>query len=64
MKEQNYVRVNLTNNPATYGEISVPDRVIDKSATILANLLLDFVKNGGNTADITPSNVFGNGRKQ
>jgi hypothetical protein len=32
---------------------------INKSASILANVLIDFVKNGGNLKDLTPKNVFG-----
>ena len=32
---------------------------INKSATILANVLIDFVKNGGSIKDLTPKNVFG-----
>ena len=32
---------------------------IEKSASILANILIDFVKNGGSVNDITPQNVFG-----
>ncbi len=32
---------------------------INKSANILANVLIDFVKNGGSLKDLTPKNVFG-----
>lgn len=32
---------------------------INKSATILANVLIDYVKNGGSLKDFTPQNVFG-----
>ena len=32
---------------------------INKSANILANVLIDFVKNGGSIKDLTPKNVLG-----
>ena len=32
---------------------------INKSANILANILIDFVKNGGSIKALTPKNVFG-----
>jgi hypothetical protein len=32
---------------------------INKSANILANVLIDYVKNGGSLKDLTPQHVFG-----
>lgn len=61
MKEQNYVKVNLTTNQTTQGELNIPDDKINASAKILANILLDYVRNGGSTTDLTPEKVFGKG---
>ena len=37
---------------------------INESATILANVLIDFAKNGGSIKDLTPKNVFGMKRNE
>ena len=47
-----------------YGELNLPDEKLKASATILANILLDYMKSGENTTDLTPSKVFGQRRKQ
>ena len=47
-----------------YGELNLPDEKLKASATILANILLDYVRNSENTKDLTPSKVFGQRRKQ
>ena len=61
MKGQNYVGVNLQTNQTTHGELNIPDDKINASAKILANILLDFVRNGGSTTDIAPEKVLGKG---
>ena len=61
MKEQNYVKVNLTTNLTTQGELNIPDDKLQASAKILANILLDYVRNGDSTKDLTPEKVFGKG---
>ena len=61
MKGQNYVGVNLTTNQTTQGELNIPDDKLHASAKILANILLDFVRSGGSTTDLTPEKVFGKG---
>ena len=61
MKGQNYVKVNLTTNLTTQGELNIPDDKLQASAKILANILLDFVRNGGITTDLMPEKVFGKG---
>ena len=46
------------------GELNLPDEKIKASATILANILLDYMKSGGDMSNIMPSKVFGQRRKQ
>lgn len=60
-KLQNTVIVDLQTNNTTFGELNLPNETIDTCATILANLLLDYVKNGGSIEELTPSKVFGKG---
>ena len=62
--KQNCAKVNLQTRQTECGELDLPDEKIKASATILANILLDYVRNGENTADLTPSKVFGQRRKQ
>lgn len=45
------------------GRLNLPKERLEASAKILANILLDYAKNGGNTDDLTPDKVFGR-RKQ
>ena len=47
-----------------YGELNLPDEKLKASAKILANILLDYMKSGGDMKDITPSKIFGQRRKQ
>lgn len=43
--------------------LNLPKERIQTSAKILADILLDYARNGGNMDDLTPESVFGR-RKQ
>lgn len=45
------------------GRLNLPKERIQTSAKILADILLDYSRNGGNMDDLTPESVFGR-RKQ
>ena len=62
--KQNCVKVDLQTKQTTYGELNLPDEKLKASAKILANILLDYMKSGGDINDLTPSEVFGQRRKQ
>ena len=62
--KDNCVEINFGTKQTTYGELNLPDEKLKASATILANILLDYMKSGGDMKDITPSKVFGQRRKQ
>ena len=62
--KQNCAKVDLQTRHTEFGELNLPDKKIKASATILANILLDYMKSGGDMKDITPSKVFGQRRKQ
>lgn len=59
-QRQNTLIVDLDTNNTTFGELNLSNETIDTSATILANLLLDFVEKGNRLDELTPS-VFGKG---
>lgn len=40
-------------------ECELPQEQIEVSAKILANILLDYVNNGGSVAELTPKKLFG-----
>ena len=62
-KEDNCVEVNLLTGETKVGRIDLPKERIEASAKILANILLDYARKGGDMNDLTPEKVFGR-RKQ
>ena len=60
-QRQNTLIVDLDTNNTTFGELNLSNETIDTSATILANLLLDFIKKGNRLDELTPNSVFGKG---
>ena len=62
--KQNCAKVDLQTKQTEFGELNLPDEKLKASATILANILLDYMKSGGDINDLTPSKVFGQRRKQ
>ncbi|MDE6597536.1 MAG: hypothetical protein K2K60_02740 [Clostridia bacterium] len=59
----NYISVELSTGIAECGSLNFSDEVLDKSAQVLANILLDFVSNGGSTMSLMPSVVWRIGDK-
>ena len=62
--KQNCAKVDLQTRQTECGELNLPDEKLKASATILANILLDYMKSGGDMNDLTPCKVFGQRRKQ
>ena len=62
-KEDNCVEVNLITGETVFGRLNLPKDRIEASAKILANILLDYARKGGDMNDLTPEKVFGR-RKQ
>ena len=58
-QEKNVVTVDLTSGATSKTPCDLSQEQINKSANILANVLIDFVKNGGSLKDLTPQHVFG-----
>ena len=53
------VSVDLTTGTKEKSPCKLSQEQIEKSAVVLANILIDFVKTGGAVNGITPQNVFG-----
>ena len=62
-KEDNCVEVNLITGETVFGRLNLPKDRIEASAKILADILLDYARKGGDMNDLTPEKVFGR-RKQ
>ena len=57
--QENTVEVYLSTEHKEKGRLNPPKEIIQTSAKILADILLDYARNGGNMDDLTPENVFG-----
>jgi len=61
--QDNNVEVDLLTGETEKGRLNLPKERLEASAKILANILLDYARIGGNMDDLTPDKVFGR-RKQ
>ena len=61
--QDNIVEVNLLTRETEKGRLNLTKERLEASASILANLLLDFVKGGGSIEELTPEKVFGRREK-
>ena len=57
--QENTVEVNLSTEQTEKGRLNLPKERLEASAKILANILLDYARTGGNMDDLTPDKVFG-----
>jgi len=56
-KHQNRVEINLLTHKKQESPLFLDDETLDVSATVFANMMLDFVRANG-MEKLTPSNVF------
>lgn len=56
-KERNRVEINLLTHEKQESPLFLGDETFDVSASVLANMILDFVRVNG-TDQLTPNNVF------
>ena len=61
--QDNTVEITFATGEIEKGRLDLPKERIKTSAKILADILLDYARNGGNMDDLTPESVFGR-RKQ
>ena len=61
--QENTVEIDFLTGLTEKGRLSLPDKQITTSAKILAGILLDYARAGGNLDSLTPESVFGKKEK-
>ena len=64
LKYQNRVDIDLLTHEKQESPLELDDDTLNVSATVLANMLLDFVRDKGSYDSLTPNNVFRKENKQ
>ena len=64
LKYQNRVDIDLLTHEKQESQLELDDDTLNISATVLANMLLDFVRDKGSYDSLTPNNVFRKENKQ
>ena len=64
LDEFNKVEINLSTNEVATSPLELDDETLTASASVLANMLLDFVRDNGSYGNLTPKNVFRKENKQ
>ena len=64
LKYQNRVDIDLLTHEKEESPLELDDDTLNISATVLANMLLDFVRDKGSYDSLTPKNVFRKENKQ
>lgn len=64
LDEFNKVEIDLSTNEVVTSPLELDDETLTASASVLANMLLDFVKADGSYDNLTPNNVFRKENKQ
>ena len=62
-KHQNRVEINLLTHEKQQTQLYLDDETLDVSASVLANMMLDFVRANG-TENLTPKSVFKKEQRQ
>ena len=62
-KHQNRVEINLLTHEKQQTQLYLDDETLDVSASVLANMMLDFVRTNG-TENLTPKGVFKKEQRQ
>ena len=58
LEEFNKVEINLSTNEVATSPLELDDETLTVSASVLANMLLDFVRDNNSYENLTPKNVF------
>ena len=64
LEEFNKVEINLSTNEVATSPLELDDKTLTASASVLANMLLDFVRDNNSYDNLTPMNVFRKETKQ
>ena len=58
LDEFNKVEIDLSTNEVATSPLELDDKTLTASASVLANMLLDFVRDNNSYENLTPKNVF------
>ena len=64
LDEFNKVEIDLSTNEVATSPLELDDETLTLSASVLANMLLDFVRDNSSYENLTPKNVFRKENKQ
>ena len=64
LEEFNKVEIDLSTNEVATSPLELDDETLTASASVLANMLLDFVRDNNSYENLTPKNVFRKENKQ
>ena len=64
LDEFNKVEIDLSTNEVATSPLELDDETLTTSASVLANMLLDFVRDNNSYENLTPKNVFRKENKQ
>ena len=64
LEEFNKVEINLSTNEVATSPFELDDKTLTASASVLAKMMLDFVRDNGSYNNLTPKNVFRKENKQ
>ena len=64
LEEFNKVEINLSTNEVVTSPLELDDKTLTASASVLAKMMLDFVRDNGSYNNLTPKNVFRKENKQ
>ena len=64
LEEFNKVEINLSTNEVATSPLELDDETLIASASVLANMLLDFARDNNSYENLTPKNVFRKENKQ
>ena len=64
LDEFNKVEIDLSTNEVVTSPLELDDKTLTASASVLANMLLDFVRDNGSYDSLTAKNVFRKENKQ
>ena len=64
LDEFNKVEIDLSSNEVATSPLELDDETLTASASVLANMLLNFVRDNNSYENLTPKNVFRKENKQ
>ena len=64
LDEFNKVEIDLSTNEVATSPLELDDKTLSTSASVLAKMMLDYIRDNGSYNNLTPKNVFRKENKQ